>query len=261
MFRNYFNTAVRNIWKSKGYSFLNMFGLAMGIACAALILLWVEDEVNFDQSFPNKENLYKIKDHQTYDGNTFTFDATPGPLAAGIKNEIPGIKSTARTTWGDQQLFSVEDKNINERGLFVDSSFLKMFQLQFLSGTAANAFSQLNSVVISETMARKFFGNTDVLGKSIKVNNKEDYTISGVIKDLPENVSFKFDWLSPFKIYENKNQWLKAWGNNGIVTYVETESNANLAAMNKKLYNYLDTKGKDLNARFELYSHQPLAFV
>ncbi len=253
MFRNYFKTTFRNLWKNKGYSFLNIFGLAIGIACAALIFLWVEDELNYNDYYSNKENLYKIKDHQTYDGTTFTFDATPGPLALGIKNEIPGIKNSARYTFGDKLLFSVGDKNINEAGNYVDSSFLKMFQLQFIQGNPATAFSQLNSVVISEKMANKFFNTSDVLGKEIKVNKKEDYVITGVIKDLPENVTLKFEWLAPFKNYENQNKWLLAWGNNGVATFVETEPNANIAAINQKLYNYLDTKGKDFNAKFEIY--------
>ena len=253
MFANYLKTTFRNLWKNKGYSFLNIFGLAIGIACAALIFLWVEDEVNYNSYYSNKENLYKIKDHQTYDGTTFTFDATPGPLAAGIKNEIPGIKNTARYTFGNQLLFSVGEKNINEQGNYVDSSFLKMMQLQFLKGNPSTAFLQLNSVVISEKMAHKFFNSTDVLGKSIKVNNKEDYIITGVIKDLPENVTLKFQWLAPFQNFENENNWLLNWGNNGVATFVETEPHADIAAINKKLYNYLDTKAKDLTAKFEIY--------
>jgi putative ABC transport system permease protein len=253
MFENYLRTTFRNLWKNKGYSFLNIFGLAIGIACAALIFLWVEDELNYNDYYSNKENLYKIKDHQTYDGTTFTFDATPGPLAAGIKNEIPGIKNTARYTFGDELLFSVGDKNINESGNYVDSSFLKMFQLQFIRGNATTAFSQLNSVVISEKMANKFFNTTNVLGKPIKVNKKEDYIITGVIKDLPENVTLKFEWLAPFENYENQNKWLLNWGNNGVATFVETEPKANITTINKKLYNFLDTKGKDLTAKFEIY--------
>ena len=96
MFKNYFKTTFRNLWKTKGYSLLNIGGLAIGIACAALIFLWVEDELTFDHYFNNRANLYKVKDRQTYNGTTFTFDATPGPLAHGMKSEIPGIKNTAR---------------------------------------------------------------------------------------------------------------------------------------------------------------------
>jgi predicted permease len=253
MFRNYLKTTFRNLWKNKTYSFLNIFGLAVGIACAALIFLWVEDELTYNHYFSNRDNLYNVKDQQTYDGTTFTFDATPGPLAQGIKTEIPGIKNTARCTWGNQLLFSVDDKNIYDQGNYVDPSFLTMFQLQFVKGNAATAFKELYSLVVNETMAKKFFGTTDVIGKSLKVNNKQNYVITGVIKDLPKNVSFKFDWLAPFDIYYNDNTWLKEWGNNGIITYVETTPNANITAINKKLYGYIQTKMSDAGARMSIY--------
>ncbi|MGZ4049713.1 MAG: ABC transporter permease [Bacteroidia bacterium] len=253
MFKNYFKTTFRNLWKNKGYSFLNIGGLAIGIACAGLIFLWVEDELTFNHYFSNRDNLYKVKDRQTYDGTTFTFDATPGPFAQGIKAEIPGIKNTARTTWGNNVLFSLNDKTIYQQGLYVDSPFLKMFQLRFVKGNATNAFAQLHSMVISEKMANNFFGITNVIGKTLKVDNKDDYIISGVIKDLPENVSFKFDWLSPFKIYEDQNKWLQYWGNNGVVTYVETQPNANIEQINKKLYGYIQTKQKEANAKMSIY--------
>ena len=253
MFRNYLKTAFRNLWKNKTYSFLNIFGLSVGIACAALIFLWVEDELTYDHYFQNRGNLYIVKDKQTYDGTTFTFDATPGLLGPSIKSEIPGISNTARATWGNQMLFSLDDKRIYEQGLYTDPSFLIMFHLNFIKGTAANAFSNVHSVVISEKMANKFFGTTDVIGKSLKANNGDDYAITGVISDLPENVTMKFDWLASFKIYEEANQWLRQWGNNGIITYVEAEPNANVAAINKKLYNYLQTKGDGLNAKFSIY--------
>ena len=128
-----------------------------------------------------------------------------------------------------------------------------MFQLQFVKGNADNAFAQLHSIVVSENMANNFFGTTNVIGKTLKVDNKQDYVISGVIKDLPENVSFKFDWLSSFKIYEDENKWLKGWNTNGIFTYVETEPNADVQSINKKLYGYIQTKQKEATARMSIY--------
>lgn len=253
MFRNYFKTTFRSLWKNKGYSFLNIFGLAIGIACAALIFLWVENELTWNHYFRNRDNLYIVKNKQTYDGTTFTFDATPGPLAGSMKAEIPGIKSTTRSTWGNSELFSLGDKAIYESGNYVDSPFLKMFQLQFIEGNPNTAFNQLYSLVISEKMAKKFFQSTDVVGKNLKMNNHRDYVITGVIKDLPENVSFKFDWLAPFKIYLDQNDWLQSWGNNGIVTYVETEPNANIISLNKKMHGYVQTKQSETNAKLSIY--------
>jgi len=253
MIRNYLKTTFRNLWKNKGFTFLNIFGLGIGIACASLIFLWVEDEINFNNYFSNKENLYKIKDSQTYDGTTFTFDATPGPLAAGIKTEIPGIKNTARASWGNQSLFSLGDKNIYERGMYVDSSFLKMFQLQFVQGNASKAFEQLQSLVITEKMAHKFFGNDNAIGKSLRVDNNTSSIVTGVISDLPESVSFQFDWLAPFKIFENQNNWLQSWRNNGVLTYVELQPGADPKAINRKLYNYVQSKAEDAEAKMSVY--------
>ena len=257
MIKNYLKTTFRALWKNKGYSLLNIGGLAIGIACTGLIFLWVEDELTYNHYFSNRDNLYKIKDRQTYDGNTFTFDATPGPLAAGINAEIPGIKNTARTTWGDNTLFSLKDKSLYEQGLYADPAFLTMFQLQFVQGNAATAFYQLHSLVITEKMAERFFGpdsyQDNLIGKSLKVDNKEDYIITGVIKDLPENVSFKFDWLAPFKIFEDQNKWLQSWGNNGLVTYVETEPKTKADEINKKLYDYVATKQQGATAKMSIY--------
>jgi putative ABC transport system permease protein len=253
MFRNYFKTALRNLLKNKTYSFLNIAGLAIGITCAALIFLWVEDELSYNDYFSNKANLYKVKDRQTYDGKTFVFDATPGSLANGMKTEIPGIKNTARCTWGNANLFTVDEKSIYEQGLYVDPAFLTMFQLQFIKGNAGNAFKELHSIVLSETMAKKFFETTDAVGKSLKVNNKQDYIVTGVIKNLPKNVSFRFQWLAPFKVFEDKNPWLQAWGNNGVRTYVEVEPTADVHAINKKLYGYIKSKSSDAIAIMSLY--------
>ena len=253
MIRNYFKTTFRNLWKNKGYSLLNIGGLAVGIACAGLILLWVEDELTFNHYFSNRDNLYKIKDSQTYDGTTYTFDATPGPMAKAMKAEIPGIKNTARTTWGESMLFALNNKTIYEQGMYVDAPFLTMFQLDFVKGNARDAFAQLHSLVITETMAKKFFGSADVIGKSLKVDNKQDYIISGVIKDLPLNVSFRFNWLASFSLYEQENTWLEHWGNNSIATYVETEPKADVQAINAKLFNFVESKFEGASAKMSIY--------
>jgi putative ABC transport system permease protein len=253
MINNYIKTTFRNLWKTKGYSLLNIGGLAIGIACAALIFLWVEDELTFNHYFSNKDMLYKVKDRQTYNGTTFTFDATPGPLAQGMKSEIAGIKNTARSSWSNRVLFSINGKEIYQQGSYVDSSFFSMFHLDFIKGDPAHAFDQLYTIVLSETMAMKFFETTDIVGKTLTLNNKKSYVVTGVIKDLPKNISFQFDWLSPFKIFEDENPWLMQWGNNGIVTYAETDANANISNVNKKLDGYVETKYQEASARMSIY--------
>jgi putative ABC transport system permease protein len=249
MIKNYFKTAFRNLWKNKSYGFLNVFGLAIGITCAGLIFLWVEDEMSYDHHNEKKDKLYKVLENQPYEGKTYTFNATPGLLAKGMKDEIPGIKNTCRSA--DQYtLFSIGEKAIFERGCYVDSSIFDIFTLPLIAGNKENVFKQLHSLVISEKMAKKFFGEQkDIIGKTLKVDNKEEYTITGVFKDIPQNSSIKFDWLSPFKIYNDRNEWLNHWDNNGIQTYVELEKSTDPATINMKLYGYLQSKDTTIVAR------------
>ena len=255
MIKNYFKTAFRNLWKNKSYGFLNVFGLAIGIACAGLIFLWVEDELSYNYHNEKRDYLYKVLENQPYEGKTYTFSATPGLLAKGMKDEIPGIKNACRMTWDQYTLFNLGDKSIFERGNYVDSSIFDILTLPLIAGNKENAFKQLHSLVISEKMAKKFFGEQkDVIGKTLKVDNKEDYTITGVFKDIPQNSSVKFDWLSPFKIYNDRNEWLNQWDNNGIQTIVELEKATDPAIVNKKLYGYLQSKDTSIVARPFLFA-------
>jgi len=247
MIKNYLKTAIRNLWKTKTYSFLNIFGLAVGVACAGFIFLWVEDELSYNHNNAKRDQLHRVLENQAYEGKTYTFTATPGLLAETMKNEIPGIKNSCRLTWSQYTLFSKNDKTIYETGYYADSALFSMFTLPFTQGTKERAFDQLHSLVISEKMAARFFPReNNIIGKTLKVDNKEDYVISGVMKDLPENSSFQFDWLAPFKIYLDKNSWLQQWGNNGIQTLVELNEKANVETINQKLKGYI--KSKDTSA-------------
>ena len=237
MFRNYFKVAFRNLWKNKTYSFLNVFGLAVGIACAGLIFLWVEDEWSYNQNHSKKDQLYQVLENQPFEGKTYTFGATPGLLAEAMQQELPGIRNTCRLTWDQYTLFSLGEKSIYERGFYADSSIFNLFTIPFIQGRHENAFPQLHSLVISEKMGKKFFGEQkDIIGKALKVDNKNEYIITGVFKDLPANSTHKFDWLSPFKIYQDQNSWLSDWNSNGVQTFVELDKNADVAAVNKSLY-------------------------
>lgn len=233
--------------KRKSFSFLNIAGLSVGIAAAALIFLWVEDELTYNEYFKDKDNLYQIMGHQTYSGETFTFAATPGPLSPAMKSEIPGVKATARTTWGSRSLFSKGDKSLYGFGLNVDSSFLTMFNFEFIRGNALTAFTQLHSIVMSEKLALKIFNTTDIVGQSIKVDNQQEYAITGVIKNLPANARFQnVEWFTPFEIYFRQNQWLTQWGNNGVQTFVQLQPQSSVAVVNKQLSNFITKRDKGL---------------
>jgi predicted permease len=255
MIKNYFKTAFRNLWKNKTYGFLNVFGLAIGIACAGFIFLWVEDELSYDHHNEKIGQLYQVLENQPFEGKTYTFGATPGLLAKGMRDEIPGIKNTCRVTWEQYTLFTLGEKAIYETGNYVDSSIFDMFTLHLIAGNKENLFQQLHSLVISEKMAKKFFGDqNDIVGKTLKVDNKQKYTITGVFKDIPANSSMKFDWLSPFKVYQDQNGWLSEWDNNGIQTFVELDKKTDPTALNKKLNGYLRAKGPKIVAQPFLFA-------
>ena len=255
MITNYFKTAFRNLWKNKTNGFLNVFGLAVGITCAGLIFLWVEDELNYNRHNEKKDQLYQVLENQPYEGKTYTFAATPGLLAQAMKEELPGIRNTCRFTWEQYTLFTLGEKAIYERGTYADSSVFTMFTIPLVQGKKENLFQQLHSLVISDKMAKKFFGEQkDVLGKTLKVDNKEDYVITGVFKDLPQNSTIRFEWLSPFKVYHDKNQWLDQWGNNGIQTFVELDKNADVTSLDQKLHGYIKSKDTSASALPFLFS-------
>jgi putative ABC transport system permease protein len=159
MIKNYIKTTLRSLLKNRSYSFLNIAGLAIGVTCASLIFLWVQDELTFNHNFAKRDVLYKVYENQTYNGKISTFFGTPGPMAKAMKAEIPGIKSAARLTGdGDQALFGLGDKAITEKGNWADPEIFSMLQLQFEKGKASNAFAQLKSVVINEQWPKSFLG-------------------------------------------------------------------------------------------------------
>ena len=242
MDKNYFKIAWRHIKKNKGYAFINMIGLSLGMACAILILLWVNDEVQYNAFQKNYNNLYQVLENQSYEGKTYTFSAMPGPFAPVVKDELPEIKYAARTDWGTNLLFSIGDKSIYEMGVFADPDFLKMFSFELIKGDTSKILKDPSSIVITKKMAQKFFGDDDPVGRTIKVNNDKEYTITGLLKDPPLNSTIKFSWLASFKIYEDKNQWLKNWGNNGIQTYLQLKEGTDPKQVDKKLHDFISKK-------------------
>lgn len=254
MFKNYLKTTIRNLWRNKANSFLNIFGLAIGIACAGLIFLWVEDEMNYDNVNLKKDRLYIVRNNQNYDAGVFTHSSTPGVLAASLKDEIPGIANASRITEGlDSKLFTIGDRSVYASGKYAETSLFSMFTLPFVAGNPGNAFTRLHSMVITEKTAKKFFpkdtANGDdyknyqnIIGKTVRVDNQQDYVVSAVLKDLLENSSLQFEWLSPFEIYFQQSPWAHKWENSCLTTYVELNKNATPASINKTLYSYVQKR-------------------
>ncbi|MFT3934362.1 MAG: ABC transporter permease [Chitinophagaceae bacterium] len=255
MLKNYFKTALRNLARNKTHSFLNIFGLAIGIACAGLIFLWVEDEITFDNINKKKASLYKVNVNMKYENNVFTMGSTPRILAASLKNEIPGIANTARVSDEPQRaLFSWQDKALYAPGLYADASIFNMFTMNFIAGNAQNAFPSLYSLVITETAAKKFFGNeTSIIGKRLRMNNKQDFVISAIIKDLPENSTLQFDWLAPYQVSMNYED-SQAWDSYGPFTYVELDGTTTATEVNRKIKTFITQKQADQKSELFLFS-------
>jgi putative ABC transport system permease protein len=244
MIKNFFKLTLRNLFRNKTYSFLNIFGLAIGLTCAGLIFLWVEDEMHFDQFNTKKDRLYFAMVNAKFDAGVFTHGSTPGVMGPAIQQEIPGIANTCRTSENETSLlFRIGEKLVYASGKYAEPSLFSMFSLPFVEGNPKSAFSQLYSLVITEKTAKKFFGNEkNILGRTVRVDNKQDCVITGVLKDIPQNSSLQFDWVAPFQIWYQQSPWAYEWSNNCLSTYVELKSGADPATINKQLYNFVQKR-------------------
>lgn len=256
MANKFIQTTFRNLQKNKAYSFLNIFGLAIGIACAGLIFLWVESELAYDQFNTKKDRLYFVKENQKYDAYTATFGSSPAVMAPAMQAEIPGIANTCRMSEGNgNQLISIGEKSMYANGKYAEASMFSMFTLPFVDGDAKSAFKELYSMVITQRTAKKFFGtDQNIVGKTVRLDNKQDYTITGVIKDIPDNSSLKFEWVAPFQIWFDQSPWAKYWGNNCLSTYVELQPGASAASVNKVLFDFIQKREPKSIARPFLFS-------
>ncbi len=237
------------MWKNKTYSFLNIFGLAIGITCAGLIFLWVEDEVNFNHNFANISYVYHVMQNEPQNGSISTTGSTPGPLAKALKAEMPGVENAGRLSWAMDELAVAGDKSIKVNGIYADTSILSILSIPFVYGDAGTAFKQLQSVIISESFAKKFFGSdANAMGKTLKmaINGSYSvdglYAVTGVYKDLPKNCYYHFDWVTPYLVWENANTWVAPWTNSMSETLVQLSPAADANAVNNKIKNLLATK-------------------
>jgi predicted permease len=221
MLKNFFKIALRNLLRHKGYTLVNISGLTVGLVVCMFILLYVKDELEFDGFHEQDDRLYRILEDQHYaDGNVFTTSATPGPLAGELVAKIPEIKMAARVSWNQTALFQVGDKSLREEGRYLDGEFFQMFSFPLLEGDPRTVLGEPNSLVISEALARKYFGSESALGKQIRVNTKTDYRVTGVMKEIPKNSSLRFEYAMPFEDLVAQNMWLKEWGNNAPRTFI-----------------------------------------
>lgn len=244
MLLNYLKIALRNLMRHKVFSLINIFGLALGITCCMLILLWVRDELSFDRFHKNADNLVRVISVQHYPGaSDLTVESGPGTLVPSMEKEQPEVARGIRVTWNEEKLFSVGDKGLKVNGIYADTTFFSAFTFPFLHGNAT-ALNQPNSVVITDSVAHKFFGTSNVVGKMFKVNNTDSYKVTGVLQNLPKNSSLQFEYIMPFADYLKTNDWLNQWDNYGVQNFLQLKAGTDLEAFNKRIKFYPTQPGR-----------------
>ena len=255
MIKNYFKIAWRNLLQNKTFSLINIFGLALGMTCSILIMLWLKDELKRDRFHVNDQRLYRVMENQYYSGDISTFASSPGILAENIVKDIPEIVMASQMLWEEEPLFTVNDKFDKEKGRYVQKDFLRMFSFKLAKGDAATALARPDAVVLSKKLADKYFKDQDPIGKMIKIDSRDNVIVTGVLEEVPELSSLKFDFLMSYDLWFKRNDWAKEWGNNGPRCYVLLAPNASIDKVNAKIKGYIKTKNKESNVDLFLQNY------
>ncbi|CAN5258361.1 ABC transporter permease [soil metagenome] len=235
MIKNFLKIAYRNLVRNKGFSFINIAGLAVGMASAIIILLWIQSELSYDNFQQKKDRIYEAWNRAEFSGELQCWNTTPKVLARTMERDIPEVEQAVRVDWGSNFLFSIGDKRLTLQGNIVDSNFLQVFTFPLLKDNSALVLKDMHSIVLTETLAKKLYGDADPIGKVIKLDNKENFTVTGILKDLPTNTRFKFEYLVPWSYKRFIGDDDENWGNNSTRTYVLLKPNASFASANAKM--------------------------
>ncbi len=246
MLKNYFKISIRNLKKQKGYSVINVAGLALGMACCLLILLYVRDERSYDRYHENAEQVYRVA-RAWYDeagDPTLEFAQISPPIGPALQDEMPEVRHAVRIMWGGS-LVRYDNQTYREsRFYFAEDAVFKLFTIPFVQGDPETALVEPNTVVLTETMARKYFGADDPIDKVIRLDDTFDLRVTGVIEDVPSNTHFHYDFLASFATLTAQpwsERWASNWGgNNNFATYVLLEEGAASADLEAKLPAFLD---------------------
>jgi putative ABC transport system permease protein len=232
----------RHILRYKEYSLLNVIGLAFGMASAMLIIIWTNHELNTNKFHKNGKNIYVLYKQMKFNDVNLVGISTTSPLGPATVEEIPEVKAAVRIPWSDRVLFRVGEKSLFENGIFADSIFFQVFSFDLIYGDPKTVLNSVNSVVISEKLAKKYFGKENPIGKTIKIRyyTSEDlYMVTGVFKDVTSISSFRFEFVLPFSVClrfygDNYN-----WGNNNLMTFILTQPGVSQKDLNKKITDVL----------------------
>lgn len=239
MFRNYLKVALRHLVQNKGFSFINIFGLATGMAFAILIGLWIQYELSYDKFHVNRDRIAMVMKHHNFNNEKGTQTATPLPLFYEFQTNYPQVKYASRMDWGQSSSMTVGDKNFNKTGQYVDPDFLKMFSFPITRGNAQTALNDIHSIIVTESLANTLFGKEDPIGKTIKMNNEYNVKVSAVMKDVPKNSSITFDYLAPYEYLMSVNEFYRNqksnWQNNFLMNLVQLKDGVSMDEFSRKI--------------------------
>lgn len=250
MLKNYFRTAVRLLLKNKAFSFINIMGLALGLACSLLIMLWVNDEYKVDSFHKNRSQLYTIYEQQFRDGVANAFYGGPGMMAAEMKRVFPEVQYASQFAWNELKTFEANNKILKVEGNHASSDFFKMFSYTLLEGNPETALQSPGDISISRKMAEDFFGSPGkAIGKTIRFENERDFKIMAVFENTNQHSSQQFDYLLSWQQFLEVNEWAKNWTNNGPTTYVQLRPGSDVKAFRAKIEKFLDAYNKEQTPR------------
>jgi ABC-type antimicrobial peptide transport system permease subunit len=255
MIKNFFRIAVRNIARHKGFTFINVTGLAVGLAATLLILLWVQDELSFEKYNLNAEKIFRVEEDQFYSGEKYHVTVTPVPAGPVWKEKIPEIKDQVRINlWLPRVLFTYNDKIFFESSIAaVDSNLLKIFTLPLSFGDPESALNAPHSIILTQKLATKYFGNENPVGKILTVENSAQFTVTGVFKEIPDNSMLTFSAVIPYSYMKEIGRADNSWGNNSIFTFIQLEKGANIEAVNKKLTDIVVENAPEITTKYSLF--------
>jgi hypothetical protein len=225
-------------------------GLALGLACSLIIMLWVNDEYNVDAFHKNGSQLYSVYEKQYRDDGVTSFFGSPGIMADEMKRVLPEVQYATNYDWNELSTFEANNKIIKESGNHAGPDFFKMFSYPLLRGNAITALNDPSSIAISKKMAEEFFGSPEeAIGKTIRYQNNTDFKISAVFDDVPKNSTVQFDFILTWEHFLQGNSWAKDWGNNGPLCFVMLRKGTDAAAFEKKITQFLDAYNKEQTKR------------
>lgn len=240
MFKNYLKIAWRNLVRNKAFSAINITGLALGLTCSLLIMLWVQDEYRVDAFHKNNSQLYHVYERSFSDGKIDGGYKTRGLLANELKANIPAVEYASSLETATSVVCESEKKILKIDGLFAGNDFFAMFTYPLLLGSPQTLLNGTANIVISRKMAEQFFGSPgNAIGKLLRYDNKEDVTVTGVFEDVPINSSVQFDFVRSWEAFVSQNAWTKNWGNSNPLAMVQLRKNVDPVKAEAEIKNFL----------------------